>query len=275
MPRLRMPRPWSRSWPLLLAALLALPLPALAHRAWLLPSATVLSGDDAWVSVDAAVSNDLFYFEHFPLPLDGLTIMAPDGSEVAAENQARGRYRSTFDFRVAQAGTYRVAVAGGGLTASWRQDGQTRRWRGTREAFAREVPANAEGLRVTLGQRRIEFFVTRGAPSDRALQPINEGLELVPITHPNDLVAGEPARFRMLLDGKPAAGIEVSVIPGGIRYRDQLKEVKLRTDAEGAVTVRWDGPGMYWLSASVRDDRSGLPNVQRNASYAATLEVLP
>ncbi|MET0445126.1 MAG: hypothetical protein ABW151_11185, partial [Pseudorhodoplanes sp.] len=41
-----------------------LPLSAQAHRAWLLPSATVLSGDgDLWVTVDAAVSNHQFYFE--------------------------------------------------------------------------------------------------------------------------------------------------------------------------------------------------------------------
>jgi hypothetical protein len=37
-----------------------LAVPAQAHRAWLLPSATVLSGTDAWVTVDAAISNDLF-----------------------------------------------------------------------------------------------------------------------------------------------------------------------------------------------------------------------
>ncbi len=28
----------------------------------MMPSSTVLSGDDVWVTVDAAVSNDLFYF---------------------------------------------------------------------------------------------------------------------------------------------------------------------------------------------------------------------
>jgi uncharacterized GH25 family protein len=128
---------------------------------------------------------------------------------------------------------------------------------------------------VTFGQRRVEFFVTRGAPTDRALQPTNEGLELVPVTHPNDLVAGEPARFRLLLDGKPAAGVEVSVIAGGIRYRDNLGETKVKADEAGLIEVRWQGPGMYWLSGSVRDDRSGIPNVQRNASYVATFEVLP
>ncbi|MEO3474288.1 DUF4198 domain-containing protein [Roseomonas sp. CAU 1739] len=260
---------------LALAAMLAVPVTAVAHRAWMLPSATVLSGEDPWITVDAAVSNDLFYFEHFPMQLDGLTVMTPDGSPGEAANQARGRYRSTFDVRLTVPGTYRIAVAGGGFSASWRENGQTRRWRGTREAMAAAVPANAENLRVTLGQRRIEFFVTRGAPTDRVLQPINEGLEMVPITHPNDLVAGEPARFRLVLDGKPAGGVEVEVVPGGNRYRDRLGDMKIQTAEDGTFTVTWPGPGMYWLEAAVRDTNSGLPNVQRNASYIATLEVLP
>ena len=62
--------------------------PASAHRQWMMPSATVLSGDDVWVTVDAAVSNDLFYFEHQPLRLDGIKAWAPDGSE------ARGHLRT-------------------------------------------------------------------------------------------------------------------------------------------------------------------------------------
>lgn len=261
---------------LVLAAALALPIGAAeAHRSWLLPSATVLSGEDPWVTVDAAVSNDLFYFEHFPMPLDGLTIMAPDGSTAKAENPARGRYRSTFDVRLVAPGTYRIAVAAETLSAQWREAGQTRRWRGTREAFAREVPAGADDLRVTLGQRRVESFVTRGKPTDSVLRPLNEGLEMVPITHPNDLAAGEPARFRLLLDGKPAGGVDVAVVPGGNRYRDQLGETKVTTAADGGFEITWGPAGMYWVSASVRDQNSGLPGVARNASYAATLEVLP
>src|SRR5690606_27185828 len=50
-----------------LALALCLPFHAEAHRVWMLPSATVLSGNEAWVTVDGAVSNDLFYFEHVPL----------------------------------------------------------------------------------------------------------------------------------------------------------------------------------------------------------------
>ena len=46
----------SRKW-LVLALCVGLPLSAQAHRAWLLPSATILSGgEDLWVTVDAAAS---------------------------------------------------------------------------------------------------------------------------------------------------------------------------------------------------------------------------
>ena len=44
------------------AAVTMLSASAQAHRTWLLPSATVLSGKAPWVTVDAAVSKDLFYF---------------------------------------------------------------------------------------------------------------------------------------------------------------------------------------------------------------------
>ncbi|MEQ8348200.1 MAG: DUF4198 domain-containing protein [Sneathiellaceae bacterium] len=261
-----------------LAVLLAvtLPMAAQAHRVWLLPSATVLSGNDPWVTVDAAISNDLFFFEHHALQLDGLVATGPDGEPIAIENPATGRYRSTFDLHLTQPGTYRIAARGDSLFASYELAGERHRWRGTAEALAREIPAGAEKLRVSRSQRRVETFVTAGAPTDTALAVTGQGLELRPVTHPNDLFAGETAAFVLLLDGVPAAGLEVEVIPGGIRYRDRLDAMALRTDAEGRVRITWPGPGMYWLSASVEDDRAGLPQVdRRRAGYAVTLEVLP
>ena len=61
------------------AAFLAIAPLSQAHNAWLLPSGTVFSKADT-VSVDAAVSNDLFVANHAPLRLEGLQINAPDGS---------------------------------------------------------------------------------------------------------------------------------------------------------------------------------------------------
>lgn len=259
-----------------LALVAMLPLSAHAHRQWLLPSATVLSGSDPWVTVDAAVSNDLFYFEHFPLRLDNLSVSAPDGSPAKSENQSTGRYRSTFDVHLTAPGTYKLAVVNNGLFASYKENGQTKRWRGSAEDFAQKVPANAQELQVTQSDSRLETFVTAGKPTTQALKTTGRGLELAPVTHPNDLFAGEPANFRLLLDGKPAANVEVEVVPGGNRYRDQLGEMKVKTDADGKFTVKWPSPGMYWIEAEVRDDKVSVkPAKARRASYMATFEVLP
>jgi hypothetical protein len=133
----------------------ALPMAAHAHRAWMLPSATVLSGNEPWVTVDAAVSNDLFYFEHNALRLDGLAIIAPDGSAAAAENKSTGKYRSTFDVKLTQKGTYKLTMVNDGLSASYKVGTENKRWRGSAETFAKEVPADAKDLNVSRNRSQL------------------------------------------------------------------------------------------------------------------------
>ena len=236
----------------------------------------MLSGDDPWITVDAAVSNDLFYFNHVPLRLDGLNITGPDGKAVQAENSATGKYRNTFDVHLVAPGTYRIAVVNAGLSANWEEDGKPKRWRGSVEAFASEVPKDAKDLKVSQSAGRVETFVTAGQPNRVALKSTGVGLELVPVTHPNDLFAGEAASFTLLLDGKPAANLPVEIIPDGIRYRDKQNEIALTTDKDGQFRVTWPHAGRYWLDAKLEDDKASVaPASQRRLSYAVTLEVLP
>jgi uncharacterized GH25 family protein len=284
-----------------LAILASLPASLHAHRQWLLPSSTVLSSADAWVTVDAAVSNELFYFDHVPLRLANLVITGPDGAAVQAQNPATGKYRSTFDINLKQPGTYRIALVNNTVFATWTEGGQPKTWRGSADAFAKEVPANAAELKTSRMASRVEAFVTSGKPTTEFLKASGTGLELVPVTHPNDLVACEPATFQLLLDGKPAAGLEVTLIPGGIRYRDQLHEMKVTTGADGKFAATFKDPGMYWINAvSGGSPRpaggpaaggprpQGAPRAQggpgggpgrmpagNRASYTATIEVLP
>lgn len=256
-------------------SLVCLPLMANAHKAWLLPSSTV-STVDQWITVDAAVSNDLFYFNHVPLRVDGLAITAPDGTVVKPENVATGKYRTTFDLHLMQNGTYRLANVNNGLFANYEENGARKRWRGTAEKFATEVPADAKNLTVSESAGRVETFVTAGKPTQEALKPTNVGLELVPITHPNDLYAGEAAKFGLILDGKPAANQPVTVMAGGTRYRDQQQEIKTTTDAAGQFSVTWPEPGMYWIETELQDAKTSVKQAkQRRVSYVATFEVLP
>ena len=259
-----------------LAVSMFLPFSAQAHKAWLLPSDTVLSGEDPWVTVDAAVSNDLFYFNHVPLRLDALVITGPDGTTLKPENSATGKFRSTFDVHLVEPGTYRIAVVNAGIFASWDADGKPKRWRGSVEAFATEVPSDAVNLKVSQSAGRVETFVTAGRPNDVALKPTGAGFELMPVTHPNDLFAGEEATFVLLLDGKPATARNVEIVPDGIRYRDKQNEFVATTGNDGRFSVTWPAAGRYWLETRLEDDKTTLPKAsRRRVSYAATLEVLP
>ena len=261
----------------LLAALAALaaPLSAQAHRAWLAPTSTVLSGTDAWVGFDAGMSNGVFIADHAAMNLAGLTITAPDGSTAQPANAMQGRYRSTFDLHLTQAGTWRIAAVSRGAMVSYTQGGEQKRWRGPEaDLAAAPIPADATDVVATVTRSRTETFVTLGEPSVDALAPVGEGIELVPVSHPNDLVAGEAATFKLLHDGRPAAGLEVTVARGGTRYRDNPEEMTVRTDAEGGFTVTWPEPGLYWLNASVRTPAAaGTP--ASSAAWNAAMEVLP
>ncbi len=143
----------------------------------------------------------------------------------------------------------------------------------------RAHPAGATNVKTAESNNRNEIFVTVGEPTTTLFKPTGKGIELVPVTHPNDLIAGEAATFQFLLDGKPAAGLPVTVIPGGIRYRDQLGQMDLKTGADGKVEINWAEPGMYWLNVTTpqteREEGAATPPApQRRASYVTTLEVL-
>lgn len=256
-----------------LVVAVALPFAAQAHKAWLLPSSTVVTQNE-YVTVDAAVSNDIFYFNHVPLRIDNLVITAPDGSTVTPENLATGKFRSTFDLQLKQAGTYRLSNGNNGLNASYKVGEETKRWRGTAEAFAKEVPADAKDLQVMQGQSRVETFITAGKPS--GLKASGTGLELVPVTHPNDLFAGEKATFKLTIDGKPAVGLTVEIVPEGSRYRAKQDEITVTSGADGAFDVTWPNAGRYWLEVTTTDDKTSIKQAkQRRLSYIATFEVLP
>lgn len=255
-------------------AALAVPFAAQAHRAWIAPTSTVLSGSEAWVGFDAGMSNGVFIADHAAMRLDGLVVTAPDGSKVEPQNMMRGRYRSTFDVHLTQPGTYKVANVTSGLIATYKEDGEDKRWRGQAADFPGALPAEATDVVATRTSNRIETFVTLGAPTDGVFTNPASGLVMIPVSHPNDLVAGEPASFKLSNDGIAASGVEVTIARGGSRYRDAPEETTATTGADGGFTVTWPEPGMYWLNASVRTAAEG-ETIASNAQYVGVVEVLP
>jgi len=275
--------------------------PALAEKNWILPSATVFSGDEGWVSVDMANSGDLFFADHRPGNLDQVKIWGPDGGMGKVQNGTVMRRRAVFDVQLDKQGTWRIGTESSGINGSFKINGEERRVfggaRGAPAGGARpagpgpgapgpgggrppavsvaDIPADATDVHLTQMMGRNDIFVTLGVPTRGVFAPTGKGLEFDPITHPDELVTGEKARFRFLVDGKPAAGVPVTIVAGGTRYRNSENAMELRTGPDGVVTVTWPGAGLYWMGATVTDDKATEPRAtQRRLMYSATLEVL-
>lgn len=255
--------------------------PALAHRAWIKPTTTVVSGDDEWISFDAAVANGIFTPDHFALGTEGITVTSPSGKEVAKQHEQKLRYRSVFDINVKEEGTYRVETASQSLMAFWKDaDGKRQMWpgrgkTGTLEEFNKAVPKKADGLEVVESSRRINVFATLGEPSEDAIKPSGKGLELDGKTHPNDLYTGEEISLGFLMDGGAATGTKVTIVKDGEKYRDTDDAMNLTTDADGQIAVTFEEPGMYWLEAEFEDDNAKAPAQKRRGMFVLVMEVLP
>ncbi|WP_377701464.1 DUF4198 domain-containing protein [Pseudoduganella sp. UC29_71] len=265
---------------LLAAALAGLALNAAAHKPWLLPSSSVVDAKEPWVTVDAAISEGLFDIDHQPLKLDAIVVTGPDGARVDLQNASTGRLRSTFDVKMNKPGTYKIALVQQNVMGSYKLNGEMKRFRGTEETLAKDVPADAQEVKLTRTASRLETFVSANETDMAVFKPTGVGLELVPVTHPNDLRAGEKATWRFLLDGKPAANQAFSLIPGGVKYRGTLGEVRHTTDAKGEITFTLPEANMYLVSASWPAAAAPAPGQPpqmppRRATYSATVEVLP
>jgi hypothetical protein len=149
-----------------------------------LPSSTQIEAKEAWVTIDAAVSESLFEFDTNALALEGLQITAPDGTFINPENSYKGKFRSSIDIKLPQKGTYKISHVSQNIMASYLLNGEQKRFRGTEDKMAKDIPAEATDIKVSRTFARLDTFVSSGKPTDTVLKPSNQGLELVPITHP-------------------------------------------------------------------------------------------
>ena len=149
------------------------------------------------------------------------------------------------------------------------------RWRGSPEKYQKENPM-ADKKREKYKQRTLntETFVTLGEPTAEVLKPAAKGLDLEYLTHPNELYAGETAKFRAVYDGKPLANARVRLAKDGMRYRTH-DFIELKSDADGLITIDWPGAGMYWLSVEHEVPSDIVKDAPHALEYDAGLEVLP
>lgn len=251
----------------LLTAALGFNAVALAHTAFIAP-ASVVPGNDHWVSLDAGLTEELFKSD---IALDKSTfqVMTPAGKWQKPERLEQFKTRTLVEHQLLDNGTYRFStgVRAGAVVRVYELNGERKTLRDAKQ----ELPAGAKFLETAQSFTLAETYLTHDLPSATVLTPSNKGLELQPLTHPNQLLTGQAFKLKVLADGKPVADKDVRLLAAAVTGQ---KPLKLKTDAQGEVELKLDTPGLYLLGV-----RHSLPapkgsDVQTfNYSYNLTLEV--
>ena len=76
----------------------------------------------------------------------------------------------------AQNGTYKIANVSSGVNASYKLNGEQKRWRGTAAEFPSGLPAGATDVQATRNASRIETFVTLNNATTSVFTPTGQGL---------------------------------------------------------------------------------------------------
>jgi hypothetical protein len=133
-----------------------------------------------------------------------------------------------------------------------------------------QIPAGAEAM-TTQSYLKADVYVSRGAPTATALKPTGQGLEIAPLTHPNEAFAGEAFKFRLLVDGQPLAHAPFTVSKAREGYEPQRFTTGGAAGADGAAQVTLAKPGIYVIQVQNPVRVEGQPPVPAAKSLTTTL----
>lgn len=258
---------------LLAAALAAVAGPVVAHTPYFAP-ATFQVQPGSTVTLDASFS-EAFFVPEAAFDDSHFSILGPDGRETTPERVVPLRTRVVVEHALPKDanGTYRFSTGErlGAVFRTWEINGRKVSSRDANEP----VPAGAKVIAHFQSRIRAETYLTAGAPDRGALRPYDQGLELVPVTHPDDLYSNEPVEFELRFDGKPLADVPVQISEAVWSSDRKAREFELRSDAKGR--VRWEQPASgTWLALARHRSPApvGAAAPEYSNSYSLVFHVL-
>ncbi len=240
--------------------------PAAAYTSYLKPQ-------EFWVT-EATVEVEGSYATQFFTPsiaLGGsLTVLNPEGQPVSADRIAVTPGGTTeLQAELARGGTYRITT--GEVTGQVANlVGENGQWRvlGAGEA----APDGAET--TTLQTVTVaDTYVTRGTANRTSVDQTIGRLAIRPVTHPNQVLAGQGFQMQLIFDGQPMANSAVVIYAAGDPETKLDRYVV--TDASGNATFTFDAPGQYIIAARHRADMpAGSPAAVGSYTTTLTFEAL-
>ena len=134
----------------------------------------------------------------------------------------------------------------------------------------------APGVRTRRSQTATvaDVYVTKGPPSTHVIGVSVGRLAIQPVTHPNSIYLDEAFQLRVTFDGAPVANHDLELTRDGGSYDEQTFHRTYRTDANGALTIRFEQPGAYLLMTRMSGNApAGAPTDVRSYTTSLTFEV--
>lgn len=241
---------------------LAVTTTAQAHPRWVLPSHFTVSKEGGdWLTFDVTASHGTFVFDK-PAGSDQAFVVMPDGRSERPNFVVRGKRRSMFDFFFTEEGTHKVAINNQPSYYTQYKAGRrdTVKWARANKAERHDVlPEQARDVVTQLSYTRAESYITVGMPTDKALEIEGKMLEMKPVTHPSDIIEGEPVTFQFFFNGEPQEGVTAEITREGTMYRNHQEQIDVVSDKDGKVIFTPEVAGRYLMKANYKGELKDNP----------------
>ncbi|MBC7002670.1 DUF4198 domain-containing protein [Photobacterium sp. BZF1] len=228
-----------------------------AHPRWILPSHFTVSKEGGdWLTFDVTASHGTFVFDK-PAGSETGQIVMPDGRIQYPSYVTKGKRRSIFDFYFEEEGTHKVRVNNVPSYYTQYKAGRrdTVKWVKAHKAERDQVlPKKSRDVVTQLSYTRAETYVTVGKPSEKAFELEGKYLELVPLTHPADIVEGEEVTFQFFFNGEPQQGVTAEITREGTLYRNHQEQIDVVSDEQGMVSFVPEHAGRWLLKANYKGE---------------------
>lgn len=228
-----------------------------AHPRWVLPSHFTVSKEGGdWLTFDVTASHGTFVFDK-PAGSESAQVIMPDGRKERPNFVIRGKRRSIFDFYFEEQGTHKVQINNTPTYYTQYKAGRrdTVKWLKASKAERDQLlPEKARDVSTQLSFTRAESYITVGKPSSSVFEIEGKLLEMKPITHPADIVAGEDVEFQFFYNGQPQAGVVAEITREGTLYRNHQEQIDVISDEQGRITFNPNVAGRYVMKANYKGE---------------------
>lgn len=244
---------------------------ASAHTPYIAP-ATFEPLFQGWVTLDASFA-DAFFIPEVVFDNSEFHVIDPAGVKSAPLTVERLKTRAVVEHQLKEKGTYRFStgVRHGAIFRTYEQNGERKSLRDPKEALPEGAKLLDHFQSVTLA----ESYITLGAPNENALKPYGKGLEVVAVSHPNDVYEGEKFRLQVQFDGKPLADQSVQIFPTYVGKDGHAKAIlDVKTDSKGFADLALPKAATYLLQTRYRHAApKGAEAPQYSYTYTLSFEV--